>query len=144
MTPKRVLFLISATLALGVLAGAGEVYQIVNGPKDFYFGHISLTDIRNDAMDPVVLRDGAKTPEPASLNLPVGPGDIIRTSKERRVEIQFDNATVVRLDTDSELKIETILAQGLSSTNKMTNLVLAKGRMFIMYMQYNSRELFQV
>ena len=126
------------------MAGAGEVYQVVSGPKDFYFGHISLTDIRNDALDPVVLREGAKAPEPASLNLPLGPGDTIRTSKERRVEIQFDSAAVVRLDTDSELKIEAVLAQGLTSDKKMTNLVLAKGRMFIMYMQYNNRELFQV
>ena len=99
MTPKRGFFLIAAaTLVLGALAGAGDLYQVVNGPKDFYFGHISLTDIRSDGLDPVVLREGARRPSRPVLNLPLGPGDTIRTSKERRVEIQFDNATIVRLD----------------------------------------------
>ncbi len=144
MSRRGSLILTAAILVLGAFSWAGEGYQVVNGPKNFYFGHISLTDVRNDGQDPTVLRDGAKTPEPAILNMPLGPGDTIRTSKDRRVEIQFDNATIVRLDYNTELKIETIMAQGLSSANQMSNLVLAKGRLFVMYKQYNSRELFQV
>lgn len=144
MPRKAALLLITVILALGSTLGAGSAYQVVNGPKNFYFGHISLTDVRNDALDPVVQREGAKAAEPAVLNMPLGPGDTIRTSKERRVEIQFDNATIVRMDFDTELKIETIMAQGLSTVNQMSNLVLTKGRLFVMYKQYNSRELFQV
>jgi hypothetical protein len=144
MSCKGALSLAVMALVLGTVAWAGEGYQVVNGPKNFYFGHISLTDIRNDGLDPTVQRDGAKAPEPAVLNMPLGPGDVIRTSKERRVEVQFDNATIVRLDFSSELKIETIMAQGLSSASQMSNLVLTKGRLFVMYKQYNSRELFQI
>jgi len=125
-------------------AAADSPYKVLNGPKDFYFGHISLTDVKNDALDPVVLRQGSATPEPAVLNLPLGPGDTIRTSKARRVEIQFDNATVVRLDVDSELRIETILAQSLTSASQMTNLVLTKGRLYVLYKQFGSREIFQI
>ncbi|MDD8025283.1 MAG: FecR domain-containing protein [Acidobacteriota bacterium] len=143
MRRKQILLIAAATLVLAGLAVAGSSYQVVNGPKDFYYGHISLTDIRKDISDPVVQREG-KAPEPAVLNLPLGPGDTIRTFKDRRVEIQFDNATIVRLDVDSELKIETILAQGLSTPSKMSNLVLTKGRAFVMYKEYSGRELFQI
>ncbi len=144
MARKSLLLLIAAILVVGTMSRAGSDPQVINQAKGFYLGHISLTDIRNDALDPTVRREGAQAPEPAVLNMPLGPGDVIRTSKERRVEIQFDNATIVRLDLDTELKIETIMAQGLSSANQMTNLVLARGRLFVMYKQYNSRELFQV
>ncbi len=144
MARKSLLLLVAAILAVGTVSQAASVPQVISQAKGFYLGHISLTDIRNDALDPTVRRDGAQAPEPAVLNMPVGPGDVIRTSKERRVELQFDNATIVRLDLDTELKIETIMAQGLSSANQMTNLVLARGRLFVMYKQYNNRELFQV
>ncbi len=138
--------IVLAVLILGLTAfsAAAAPYKVLNGPKDFYFGHISLTDVRGDGLDPVVLREGGKAPEPAILNLPLGPGDTIRTSKERRVEIQFDNATIVRLDFNTELKIETILAQSLTSASQMSNLVLSKGRLYIQYKQYGNRELFQV
>ena len=76
--------------------------------------------------------------------MPIGPGDTIRTTGERRVEIQFDNATIVRLDVDSELKIETLLAQSLSSKSQISNLVLRRGRCYIMYKQFSSKEIFQV
>jgi len=39
----------------------------------------------------------------------LGPGDVIQTTAERRIEIQFDNGTIVRLDFDSRLKIETLM-----------------------------------
>ncbi len=141
---KIVLTVLFLGLSLFPLKAADSPYQVLNGPKDFYYGHISLTDVRNDGADPVVLRSDAAKAEPAALNLPIGPGDVIRTTGDRRVEIQFDNATIVRLDVDSELKIETILAQSLSSRSQISNLVLRRGRCYVMYKQFNSKEIFQV
>ena len=85
-------------------------YQVVNGPKEFYFGHVSFADIQNDGKDPVVLREGDGASEIAVVNFPLAPGDTIRTSEVRRCEIQFDTGTIIRLDLNTELKIETILA----------------------------------
>lgn len=144
MSVKRIVLPAVCLLGLAASLSAAVPYRVLNGPRDFYFGHISLTDARGDGLDPVVLRDGSKAPEPAILNLPLGPGDTVRTSMERRVEIQFDNGTIVRLDKDSELKIETILAQSLTSASQMSNLVLSRGRLYIQYKQYGNRELFQV
>jgi hypothetical protein len=112
--------------------------------RDFYFGHISLADVRNDGKDVLIIREGAARGEPALLNAPVGPGDIVRTSDARRAEIQFDNGTLLRLDYDSELKVETILAPSLSSLENISNLVLTKGRAYVMYTEYDRRELFQI
>jgi hypothetical protein len=120
-------------------------YKVVNGPEKTYYGHISLVEILNDGKDPVVLRPGLDEPLPAVLNFPLGPGDTIRTSDARRLEIQFDNATIVRLDRATELKIETILARSLSRREtSMTNLVLTKGRIYVMYKEYDRGEIFQV
>jgi len=123
---------------------SSDNYRVVNGPSDFYYGHVSLVDIKNDGKDPLVFREGAAGPEIAVLNFPLGPGDTIRTSDERRCEIQFDNATIVRLDVNTELKIETILAQSLSSRNKVSNLVLRHGWIYAMYKEYDSSEMFQI
>ncbi len=135
-----------ATVILGALLVRPALanYKVVNGPKDFYFGHVSYAEIKNDGKDPLVFREGQARPETAILNLPLGPGDTIRTSEIRRCEIQFDNGTIVRLDLNTELKIETILAQSLSSSKELSNLVLARGQVCVMYNRYNSRELFQV
>jgi hypothetical protein len=135
-----------ATVMLGafLVRPALANYKVVNGPEDFYFGHVSYAEIKNDGKDPLVFREGQARPETAVLNLPLGPGDTVRTSDSRRCEIQFDNGTIVRLDLNTELKIETILAQSLSSSKKLSNLLLAKGRVYVMYNRYNSRELFQV
>jgi hypothetical protein len=119
-------------------------YKVVNGPKDFYFGHISYSEIKNDGKDPLVFREGQTRPEVAILNLPLGPGDTIKTSDSRRCEVQFDNGTIVRLDLNTDLKIETILAQSLSTAKKLSNLLLAKGQIYVMYNKYNSLEIFQV
>jgi len=130
-------------LTLAVLSIASN-YKLVNGQKDFYYGHISYADIKNDGQDPVVFREGRISPETAVLNLPLGPGDVIQTTAERRIEIQFDNGTIVRLDLDSRLKIETVMAQSLSTARKISNLVLEKGQVYVMYRKYNSLEIFQV
>ena len=44
---------------------------------DFYFAHISYTEVRKDGNDPLVFREGSLNPELAVLNLPLGPGDTI-------------------------------------------------------------------
>lgn len=131
-------------LFLSPLMAADSPYQVVNGPKDFYYGHISLVEAKAESESPVILRGDARVPEPAVLNAPIGPGDTIRTSPSRRVEIQFDNGTIIRMDTDSELRIETILARALSADSRMSNLVLSRGRLFVMYKQYSAREIFQI
>lgn len=112
--------------------------------RDFYLGHISLADIRNDGKDVLVFREGADKGEPALLNMPIGPGDTVRTLDGRRTEIQFDNGTLIRLDYSTDLKVETILAPSLSSFDNVSNVVLTIGRAYIMYTEYDRRELFQV
>lgn len=111
---------------------------------DFYFAHISYTEIRKDGNDPLVFRDGAMKPEIAVLNLPLGPGDTIQTTSTRQCEIQFDTGTLVRMDKDTSLKIETVLAESLSSGKKLTNLVLLNGQIYVMYKRYKRGEVFQV
>lgn len=139
-----------SVILFGLLASAPAVfsqenYQVVNGPEKTYYGHVSLVEVLNDGKDAVVLRPGEDKPLQAVLNFPLGPGDTIRTSDARRLEIQFDNATIVRLDLATELKIETILARSLSKRDmSMTNLVLTKGRICVMYKEYDRTELFQV
>jgi len=145
MAMKQKGFLLGAWIIFfSAVAGSASNYKLVNGQKDFYYGHISYADIRSDGQDPVVFREGRVTPEIAILNLPVGPGDIIQTSGERRSEIQFDNGTIVRLDLNCRLKIETIMAQSLSTAKKISNLVLEKGQVYVMYKKYKSLEMFQV
>ncbi len=140
----KVTIIIVLVIGLSSVQPAMANYKLANGPKDFYFGHISYVDIKNDGQDPVVYREGQTLPEVALLNLPLGPGDIIQTSDARRCEIQFDNGTIVRLDFATELKIETILAKSLSSAKKLSNLLLAKGQVYIMHKRYDSMEIFQV
>jgi len=123
---------------------SADHYKVLNGPKDFYFGHISYIEATPEGTDPVVLREGQSVPEQGVLNLPVGPGDTVRTSAGRRCEIQFDTGTVVRLDFGTEVRIETILARSLSSFEQISNLALGKGRIYVMYREYDGREIFQV
>jgi hypothetical protein len=111
--------------------------------QDTYFGHVIYPEAKHDGKDAVVFREGSRSPEVADLNIPLAPGDTIRTS-ERRCEIQFDTGTIIRLDRNSELKIETILAQSLSSSNQLTNLLLLKGQVYVMYKRYVRKEIFQI
>jgi len=129
---------------VAISLSASDNYKIVDGPRNFYFGHISFAETGPDGDGPVILREGRAVPEPAVLNAPLGPGDIIRTTDVRRCEVQFDTGTIVRLDVSTELKIETICARSLSRTNGISNLALTKGRVYIMYKEYDSREIFQV
>ncbi len=138
-------FLLAAGFILfSAVSAPASHYKLLNGQKDFYYGHISFAEIKNDGQDPVVFREGRLTPEIAILNLPLGPGDVIQTSAERRTEVQFDNGTILRLDLNSRLKIETILAQSLSTRKKISNLVLERGQIYVMYKKHNNLEIFQV
>jgi hypothetical protein len=146
MTRKgKTAILVLSLAVLGSSLRAQGNYKVANGPEDMYFGHVSLVDVKNDGMDALVFRVGREQPEVAVLNMPLGPGDTLRTSGQRRLEVQFDNATIMRLDFETELKIETILAESLSSKDsKVTNFVLNKGRLYVMYKEYNAKEIFQV
>ncbi len=58
----------NVVLGAVILAAAGGLwaadhYRVVNGPKDFYFGHISYIEPVPDGTDPVVLREGRAEPE---------------------------------------------------------------------------------
>ncbi len=120
-------------------------YEYIYSPgTDIYFGYITYTEVKHDGNDPVVIREGEESPQVAELNFPILPGDTIRTSGIRRCEIQLDTGTIIRLDLNTELKIETIMAKSLSSRRKVTNFLLNKGEMYIMYKKYNYPEIFQV
>jgi hypothetical protein len=140
----RTALLITVALALAAGAWAEGPYRVVNGPKDLYFGRISYIEPAEGGADPVVLREGRTEPETAVLNLPIGPGDTVRTWAGRRCEIQFDTGTVVRLDVATEIKVETILARSLSAAEALSVLTLERGRVYIMYKEYGRRETFQV
>lgn len=143
---KIYLWLISGVLGVGLLqpaAAAGKHYTLVSGERNFYYGYISYIPEEPGARVPEVIRVGLTGPEPVRLNFPLGPGDVIVTY-DKPCEIQFDSGTIVRLGTDTRLKIETIMAQSLSSDDQLSNLVLEKGQIYLMYTAYNSWEVFQL
>lgn len=119
-------------------------YRVVDGPRDFYYGRISLTDVRVEGADPLILREGETAPEIAVLNMPICPGDVLLVPEGGRCEIQFDTGTILRLDGPTELTIETVLAPSLSSNSQLSNIILSQGRIYIMYKEFNRREIFQV
>jgi len=140
---KKALVLITLSLLLSGGMWADSHYQYIYWDTEIYFGHVIYPEAMHDGKDAVVLREGQAHPEVADLNLPIAPGDLIQTT-ERRCEIQFDTGTVVRLDRNTVLKIETILAQSLSSKNKLTNFILSKGQIYVMYKRYIRKEIFQI
>jgi hypothetical protein len=147
MKNPKALSLLVLGIATAFLASAAQAdvpYKVADPNLAAYFGHISLVDIKNDGQDPAVLRAGKNVPEVVALNFPIGPGDTILTFPGRRLEIQFDTGTIIRLDYDTELKIETLMAQTLSAPDQTTNLVLSKGQVYVMFRQYSSSELFQL
>ncbi len=124
---------------------AQSQYRFIRDPNTaVYFGHISYTEAQHDGKDPVVLREGNTTPEVAVLNFPIAPGDTVITPADRRCEIQFDTGTIVRLDTDTEVKVETILALSLTTPSKLTNFILKRGQIYVMYKQYSPSEVLQI
>ena len=135
---------LSGVLLSAALAFPADHYRVAGQAGDLYFGHISFIEAKSDGIGPTIQREGSVLTEPAILNTPIGPGDIIRTTDVRRCEIQFDTGTIVRMDTGTELKVETILAGSLSADTGLSNLVLSAGRIYIMFKEYDERETFQV
>ena len=135
--------------AFVLLAAAGGLwsadhYKVVNSTRDFYYGHISYVEDGPEGAVPTVLREGKPEPEAAVINLPIGPGDTVRTTGDRRVEVQFDTGTIVRLDFATEFRVETILARSLSELDEISVMALERGRIYIQYREYDRKELFQV
>jgi hypothetical protein len=123
---------------------AADHYKVVDRAGDFYYGHVSYIEDGPAGAVPTILREGRAEPEAAVINLPVGPGDTVRTTAERRVEIQFDTGTIVRLDFATALRVETILARSLSQLDQLSVMTLDRGRIYIQYREYDRKEMFQV
>ncbi|MFC2156399.1 DUF6600 domain-containing protein [Acidobacteriota bacterium] len=138
--------ILSLTILLLASAVQGETHykSAIDPNTPMYFGHISFVEDNNEGVAPVVIREGSAKEEIAVVNFPLTPGDTIRTGADRRCEIQFDTGTIIRLDYDTELKIETVLANSLSTRKKITTLILQRGQIYHMYTQYKAFELFQV
>lgn len=146
MDTKKILSLSIILLFLSPILGYADRHyrSVLSQKSDIYYGHISFVEDQSEKSGPFVLREGNPFPETALLNFPLAPGDTIRTTDTGRCEIQFDTGTIVRLDLNTELKIETILAQTLTARKKVTNLVLKRGEIYVMYKRYYRRELFQI
>ena len=136
--------IMTGLLLCPALSRADRHYKVQNGPDRFYYGHISLVDAAPGGPTPVVRREGSPVPEEAVVNLPLAPGDTVRTPPGSRCEIQFDTGTIVRLDSETELGIGTVLAPSLSAGDRLSNLVLARGLIYVMYKRYDRSEMFQV
>ncbi len=137
--------LVFALIVFSGTLGAESHYTYIHSPKsDMYFGYITYTEVQHDGKDPMVIREGDEPPQVAVLNFPLLPGDTIRTTSSRRCEVQLDTGTIIRLDLDTELKIETIMAKSLSTPRKVTNFLLTRGQIYIMYKRYSYPEIFQV
>ncbi len=130
---------LSAVLALIFLSGimfpgTAKIYAEENE----IYGYISY--VENEAY---VLKTQEDITLKAGVNLPLVPGDVIYTGNEGRCELQFDNGTIIRLDKNSELKLDTVLSKSLTTENKITTLQLRKGQIYNMNQVYK-QEIFQV
>ncbi len=65
-------FLLAAGFALfSAVSAPASQYRLANGQKDFYYGHISFAEIKNDGQDPVVFREGRLTRRSPSSTSPL-------------------------------------------------------------------------
>lgn len=101
------------------------------------YGHISYFegDVQINRLDGQI--------DNAIINMPLVAGDLIVTGQDGRVEFQFDNGTIFRLDRYSELKLITVLAPSLTSKWKITTLELLRGQSYSINQSYHL-EMFQV
>ena len=101
------------------------------------YGHISYFegDVQIDRLDGQI--------DNAVINMPLVAGDLIVTGQNGRVEFQFDNGTIFRLDRYTELKLITVLAPSLTSKWKITTLDLRRGQSYSINHSYRL-EMFQV
>jgi hypothetical protein len=96
------------------------------------FGHISLVEGKAN-----IVSISGETRD-CIVNMPLVAGDKIITGDGERVELQFDNGTILRLGKNSQLKIETILANSLSSNARVTTLFLNHGRLYSIVNSYKN------
>lgn len=136
------IFLILPVFSICLLA-AQKNYRVIGYEGDIYFGHITYLEPKNQGEPSVIKHWGSEEFTEAVLNFPLMPGDTV-FSHDGRLELQFDNGTLLRLDRHSELFLQTVLAPTLSSNKKVSNIVLSKGAIYVMYKEYDSSELFQV
>src|SRR5262245_27255156 len=100
-------------------AWASTHYRVVDRPaEDVYYGRVSACAADGGAPAAEVRRHEADA-EPAVVNVPLTPGDVLRTPAGERCEAEFDTGTVVRLDGATTLAIETVLAPSLSTRGKL-------------------------
>ena len=147
MNKKIKYFLIGLFLVLitgGKIVAEKNYILATNADEKTYYGHLSYLEGTSPELVPRIWREGKIKPEEGVLNFPLTSGDTIDTSERGKCEIQFDTGTIIRLDADSKLLIETIMARSLSSRKRLTNLLLTKGRAYLMYKRYGRPEIFQI
>jgi len=72
MNPKIIKFIFSLAVVFflpALLSATSHYDYIYSSQGEIYFGHISYTEVKYDGRDPVVIREGEKTPEVAALLL---------------------------------------------------------------------------
>ncbi len=132
---KHVLTVFIFSLIMGLSVFSGNLYSSSDVIDYGYISYVEGT--------PKVIRLN-KDEHKATINLPVGPGDMVVTGEKDRCEMQFDNGTIIRIDSNSFLKVETVLAKIITSKKtKLTTLRLLQGKIYVMNSSY-SRELFQI
>ncbi len=127
----------SLLLALVVLLGM-VIPGFANVESQQVFGYVSL--VEDSAF---VLQEGKTEAQKAIVNFPLMPGDVLYTTGKGRCELQFDNGTIMRIDKNSKVKIQTIRAESLTTNWKITSLELLEGNIYSMNNIYN-REMFQI
>lgn len=137
-----VLFFVFPILTINLSAGQ-KSYRVIGYEGDIYFGHITYLEPLKEGEPALIKHWGSEESMEALLNSPLMPGDTV-LSRDTRLEIQLDNGTIIRLDRHAELFLQTVLAPTLSSNKKVTNIVLAKGSVYVMYKEYDGSELFQI
>lgn len=143
---KKILYILIIFLLVTLsfrLAAAQKSYRVIGYEGDIYFGHVTYLDFKPQGEPPVIKHWESEELIEATINFPLMPGDTV-LSRDGRLELQFDNGTIIRLDRHSELFLQTVLAPTLSSSKKVSNIVLFKGAIYVMYKEYDSSELFQV
>lgn len=137
-----IILLILPSLSLDLFS-AQKSYRVVGYEGDIYFGHVTYLDPDDRGEPPVIKHWESEELTEVSLNFPLMPGDTV-LSRDGRLELQLDNGTIIRLDRHSELFLQTVLAPTLSSNKKVSNIVLSKGTIYVIYKEYDRSELFQV
>lgn len=135
---SRKAYLKIAVVAVSILSLFFSANTKIYAGENLIYGHVSYVD-----KEAFVLKSGEDRALKAVVNLPLIPGDIIYTEGNGRCEIQFDNGTIMRLDKNTELKLDTVLAKSLTTKDKITTLQLKKGSVYSMNQVYKG-EIFQV